>query len=71
MKPLPRFPGPRLTTRTALWLGLLLWSVGLILWVLHPFGRSDLQDMILGVVIGLGIGMQIMALIKRGKRPRS
>ncbi len=46
--------------------GLVLWSTGSTLTLLHPFGTGDLQDGVQGVIMGVGFGVMLMSIL--GKR---
>jgi len=54
-----------MTPRLRMAVGLLLLSLGVGLRAIGPAGlRSDLGDLFLDLLVGLGLGMEIMALIK-------
>ena len=56
----------RLSYRRSIALGLLLNSIALLFWVLRPASlHTDVADGGMGFLMGIGIGLMLMALIKK------
>ena len=56
---------PRLSPRHWMALGLLLLSLGVGLRAVGPAAlRGDAGDLVIGLLLGVGVGIELMALIK-------
>lgn len=53
-----------LAPRTAMSVGTLISSVGILVTLTHPFGRGDLLDAVQGLVVGIGFGITIAGFVK-------